>query len=132
MRYNKVLTSTRGRGRPVDDPAKQERRPSRQARPNLSKPDGLRIKKRMGHEMPHPLFKTNVYERIRTSDPSLRSSKRRPRELYQISSKTAYFRAFFRVPVLCQDRFLSLFFALLSSKLLQLCCKPQNFNEWLA
>ena len=69
---------------------------------------------------------------IRTSDLPLRSSKRRPRELYQISSKTAYFRAFFRVPVLCQDRFLSLFFALLSSKLLQLCCKPQNFNEWLA
>ena len=77
-------------------------------------------------------FSSNVHERIRTSDLPLRSSKRRPRELYQISSKTAYFRAFFRVPVLCQDRFLSLFFALLSSKLLQLCCKPQNFNEWLA
>ena len=39
--FRSFSASTRGRGRPVDDPAKPERRPSRQARPNLSKPDEL-------------------------------------------------------------------------------------------
>ena len=46
--FRSFSASTRGRGRPVDDPAKPERRPSRKARPNLSKPDGLRIKKADG------------------------------------------------------------------------------------
>ena len=129
MRYNKVLTSTRGRGRPVDDPAKQERRPSRQARPNHSKPNRLRIKKRMGHEMPHPLFKTNVYERIRTSDPSLRSSPEFCLARYHRLSNIACFQAFWMVQIACSYHCFHLIPVRRMPSLLQPCCKARKFSR---
>ncbi len=122
-------TSTRGRGRPVDDPAEPERRPSRQARPNHSKPDGLRKKKRMELYAPSTFLSSNVHERIRTSDLPLRSSPEFCISRYHKLSNIACFQAFWMVQIACSYHCFHLIPVRRMPSLLQPCCKARKFSR---
>ena len=90
---------------------------------------GRTIKKRMGHEMPHPLFLSNVHERIRTSDLPLRSSPEFCLARYHRLSNIACFQAFWMVRIACSYHCYHLIPTSLMPSLLQPCCKARKFSR---
>ena len=81
---------------------------------------------RTNHLVRQPLFYSNVYERIRTSDPSLRSSPEFCLARYHRLSNIACFQAFWMVRIACSYHCYHLIPTSLMPSLLQPCWKIQQ------
>ena len=84
---------------------------------------------RTNHLVRQPLFYSNVYERIRTSDPSLRSSPEFCLARYHRLSNIACFQAFWMVRIAYSYHCYHLIPTSLMPSLLQPCCKARKFSR---